>query len=176
MAVVQRAEYDVGESNIQLWSKQKERLQKLSHSKTADRGKTAQFQGLEIELVKCVTDCRMQGYAVSTTELRLKATHLARQSDNTTNFRGFISWSYAFLKRMVFLYDGKPTLHKGYHLTTRNNSLSSSHSLFNSERTRCVGTTRMSPPWILKKLDISNNSETKWWQLNIWPNFKVQGP
>ena len=76
----------------------------------------------------------MQGYAVSTTELRLKATHLARQSDNTTNFRGFISWSYAFLKRMVFLYDGKLTLHKGYHLTTRNNSLSSSHSLFNSER------------------------------------------
>jgi hypothetical protein len=32
----------------------------------------------------------------------------------------------------------------------------------------------MSPPWILKKLDISNNSETKWWQLNIWPNFKAQ--
>jgi len=37
----------------------------------------------------------MQGYAVSTTELRLKATNLA----NTSNFRGSISWSYAFLKR-----------------------------------------------------------------------------
>ena len=41
----------------------------------------------------------MQGYAISTAELRLKATHLARQSDTMANFRGSISWSYAFLKR-----------------------------------------------------------------------------
>jgi hypothetical protein len=33
---------------------------------------------LEIELVIWITDHRMQGYAISTAELRLKATHLAR--------------------------------------------------------------------------------------------------
>ena len=71
-------EYDVGESNIRLWHKQKERLQKLQHSKMAERGKTAQFPDLEIELVIWITDHRMQGYAISTAELRLKATHLAR--------------------------------------------------------------------------------------------------
>ena len=63
------------------------------------REKTAQFPDLEIELVKWITDCRMQGYAISMAELRLKATHLARQSDTTASFRGSISWSYAFLKR-----------------------------------------------------------------------------
>jgi hypothetical protein len=42
------------------------------------RGKTAQFPDLEIELVIWITDHRMQGYAISTAELRLKATHLAR--------------------------------------------------------------------------------------------------
>jgi hypothetical protein len=92
-------EYDVGESNIRLWRKQKERLQKLPRSKMAERGKTAPFPDLEIELVKRITDRRMQGYAISTAELRLKATHLARQSDTTAKFRGSISWSYAFLKR-----------------------------------------------------------------------------
>ena len=65
----------------------------------AERGKTAQFPDLEIELVIWITDHRMQGYAISTAELRLKATLLARQSDTTANFRGSISWSYAFLKR-----------------------------------------------------------------------------
>jgi hypothetical protein len=92
-------EYDVGESNIRLWRKQKERLQKLPRSKMAERGKTAQFPDLEIELVKRITDRRMQGYAISTAELRLKATHLARKSDTTANFRGSTSWSYDFLKR-----------------------------------------------------------------------------
>ena len=67
-----------------------------------------------------------------------------------------------------------------------------------SAETRCVGTIRMSPPWILRRLanvsplfnslsnrlritnysknqvNISNQSEKKWWQLNIWPNFKAQ--
>ena len=92
-------EYDVGESNIRLWRYQKERLQKLPRSKMAERGKTAQFPDLEIELVKWITDRRMQGYAMSTAELKLKATHLARQSYTTANFRGSISWRYAFLKR-----------------------------------------------------------------------------
>jgi hypothetical protein len=50
-------------------------------------------------LVIWITDHRMQGYAISTAELRLKATHLARQSDTMANFRGSISWSYAFFKR-----------------------------------------------------------------------------
>ena len=54
-------DYDVGESNIRLWRYQKERLQKLPRSKMAERGKTAQFPDLEIELVKWITDRRMQG-------------------------------------------------------------------------------------------------------------------
>lgn len=92
-------ENDVGESNIRKWRKQKERLTKIPRSKMAERGKTTQFPVLETELVKWITDRRMQGYAVSTPELRLKAIHLSRQSDNTANFRGSVSWSYAFLKR-----------------------------------------------------------------------------
>ena len=32
-------EYDVGESNIRLWRKKKERLQKLPRGKMAERGK-----------------------------------------------------------------------------------------------------------------------------------------
>jgi hypothetical protein len=26
------------------------------------------------------------------------------------------------------------------------------------------------------QVNTSNHSDIKWWQLNIWPNFKVQGP
>ena len=92
-------EYSINEANIRQWRKQKERLQKLPSTKMAERGSSAHFPELEADILKWVTDRRLQGYGISTAELRLKAILMAKQKDNCAQFRASVDWSYAFLKR-----------------------------------------------------------------------------
>jgi hypothetical protein len=53
-------------------------VQKMPRSKMADRGSSAHFPELEEELLQWVTDCRLQGYGISTAKLRFKGLHLAK--------------------------------------------------------------------------------------------------
>ena len=91
-------EFNMNETNVRQWRRLKDRLQKMPRSKMADRGSSAHFPELEAELLQWVTDRRLQGYGISTTELRLKGLHLAKKQNNS-NFRASVAWSYAFLKR-----------------------------------------------------------------------------
>ena len=86
-------EFNMNEINVRQWRRLKDRLQKMPRSKMADRGSSAHFP----ELLQWVTDRRLQGYGVSTAELRLKGLHLGKKTNNA-NFRASVAWSYAFLK------------------------------------------------------------------------------
>jgi hypothetical protein len=90
-------EFNMNKTNVRQWRRLKDRLQKMSRSKMADRGSSAHFPELEAELLQWVTDRRLQGYGVSTAELRLKGLHLAKKTNNA-NFRASVAWSYAILK------------------------------------------------------------------------------
>jgi len=91
-------EFNMNETNVRQWRRLKDRLQKMPRSKMADRGSSAHFPELEAELLQWVTDRRLQGYGISTSELRLKGLHLAKKTNNS-NFHASVAWSYAFLKR-----------------------------------------------------------------------------
>jgi hypothetical protein len=91
-------EFNMNETNVRQWRRLKDRLQKMPRSKMADRGSSAHFPELEAELLQCETDRRLQGYGVSTAELRLKGLHLAKKT-NKANFRASVDWSYALFKR-----------------------------------------------------------------------------
>lgn len=92
-------EYTIEESNIRQWRKQKERLQNMPRTKMANRGSAAHWPELERKLLVWVTNRRLWGYGVSTTELRLKALHLAKQNDANAQFRASVDWAHAFMKR-----------------------------------------------------------------------------
>lgn len=92
-------EYTIGESNIRQWRKQKERLQNMPRTKMANRGSAAHWPELEREVLVWVTDRRLRGYGLSTTELRLKALHLAKQNDANAQFRASVDWAHAFMTR-----------------------------------------------------------------------------
>ena len=91
-------EFNMNETNVRQWRRLKDRLQKMPRSKMADRGSSAHFPELEAELLQWVTDRRLQGYGISTAELRLQGQHLAKKKPNNANFRASVAWSYAFLK------------------------------------------------------------------------------
>ncbi|CAC5369508.1 unnamed protein product [Mytilus coruscus] len=92
-------EFTIDEKNVRNWRKLKERLQKMPKTKKANRGSAPHFPDLEKALMPWVTDRRQQGFALSTTELRLKAIHLSKSLPDLKNFRGSIDWCYGFLRR-----------------------------------------------------------------------------
>jgi hypothetical protein len=79
-------EFNMNEINVRQWRRLKDRLQKMPRSKMADRGSSAHFPELEAELLQWVTNRRLQGYGVSTAELRLKGLHLAKKKQKTPIF------------------------------------------------------------------------------------------
>ena len=76
-------EFSVNESNVRLWRNQKDRLKQMPKTKMANRGSAVHYPEIEADLLKWVTDRRLQGYGISTTELRLKGLHVAKQRDET---------------------------------------------------------------------------------------------
>jgi hypothetical protein len=81
----------MNEINVRQWRRLKDRLQKMPRSKMADRGSSAHFPELEAELLQWVTNRRLQGYGVSTAELRLKGLHLAKKKKKNANFRASVA-------------------------------------------------------------------------------------
>ena len=71
-------EFSVSESNVRLWRKSKENLEKMPRLKRANRGKKAAWPELEIDLLEWITEKRNNGLAILPSLVRLKALELAK--------------------------------------------------------------------------------------------------
>ena len=70
--------FGVSESNVRLWQKSKENLEKMPWIKRANRGKKAARPELEIDLLAWITEKRNNGIAILPFLARLKAIELAK--------------------------------------------------------------------------------------------------
>ena len=66
-------ELGVFESNVRLWRKSKENLEKVPHLKLANRGKTAAWPERDVDLLSWITEKRNNGLAILPSLVRLKA-------------------------------------------------------------------------------------------------------
>ena len=66
-------EFGVSESNVRLWRKSKENLEKMPQLKRANPGKKAAWPELEVDLVSWITEKRNNGLAILPSLVRLKA-------------------------------------------------------------------------------------------------------
>ena len=83
----------VDEKCVRKWRSQKENLKKMPRSRSAERGKSAQFPELEAYLAAWITSRRQEGVGVSTTVICLKAKALAREKGITPDkFKASQSW------------------------------------------------------------------------------------
>ena len=71
-------EFGVSESNVRLWRKSKENLEKMPRLKRANRGKKAAWLELEVDLLAWITEKRNNGLAILPSIVRLKALELAK--------------------------------------------------------------------------------------------------
>ena len=90
--------FGVDESNVRLWRKSKPMLDKIPRLKRANRGAPAHFLELEKQLVDYIGECRQQGLALSTIQIRLKAQLFAKPLDRAT-FKASSHWCYRFRAR-----------------------------------------------------------------------------
>ena len=70
--------YDVLESSVRMWRKQKEKSLGASRQRRSFRGKKAQFPQVEKEMVTFLHDPRAKGCAVSMEKVQLKAREVAK--------------------------------------------------------------------------------------------------
>ena len=71
-------EFGVSKSNVRLWRKSKENLEKMPRLKRANRGKNAAWPGLETDLLGWITEKRNNGLAILPLLVRLKALEMAK--------------------------------------------------------------------------------------------------
>ena len=71
-------EFGVSKSNVRLWRKSKENLEKMPRLKRANSGKQAAWPGLETDLLGWITEKRNNGLAILPLLVRLKALEMAR--------------------------------------------------------------------------------------------------
>ena len=64
-------EFGVSESNVRLWRKSKENLEKMPRLKRANRGKKAAWPELEVDLLAWITEKRNNGLAILPSIVRL---------------------------------------------------------------------------------------------------------
>lgn len=72
---------------MRLWRRQRDRLQQLPKTKMAERGRSALFPNIEAELLNWVTERRLQGYGVSTAEIRITALKIAKKDPKARDFK-----------------------------------------------------------------------------------------
>jgi len=92
-------EFNVGESSVREWRKNKSSLLKLPRSKQAQLGSSAHYPDVEKQLLAWVEKRRDSGIAVSTVELRMEARRLASLSESTNDFKVSVRWAHGFLRR-----------------------------------------------------------------------------
>ncbi|GFT18144.1 pogo transposable element with KRAB domain [Trichonephila clavipes] len=90
--------FNVDESNIRLWRRNKTNFENCNRRKRADRRGKPHWPELEAEINKWILKERDDGKAVSTVSIRMKARVIAREM-NIVNFSGGPTWCYRFMKR-----------------------------------------------------------------------------
>ena len=106
-------EFGVSESNVRLWRKSKENLEKMPRLKRANRGKKAAWLELEIDLLAWITEKRNNGLAILPSLVRLKALELAKEEKYRIpegQFKAGNHWCQCFMKRNGLSLRQKTTL------------------------------------------------------------------
>ncbi|XP_049760721.1 general transcription factor II-I isoform X6 [Elephas maximus indicus] len=95
---VAASEFDVGESSIREWRKEKKELEKMNPRKRARRGPKAKWPELENDLKEWIISRREQNQAVSTVAIQIKAKLLANER-GIPDFKAGFAWISKFMKR-----------------------------------------------------------------------------
>ncbi|XP_049760720.1 general transcription factor II-I isoform X5 [Elephas maximus indicus] len=95
---VAASEFDVGESSIREWRKEKKELEKMNPRKRARRGPKAKWPELENDLKEWIISRREQNQAVSTVAIQIKAKLLANER-GIRDFKAGFAWISKFMKR-----------------------------------------------------------------------------
>ena len=106
-------EFGVSESNVRLWRKSKENLEKMPRLKRVNRGKKAAWLELEIDLLAWITEKRNNGIAILPSLVRLKALDLAKDEKYNIpegHFKAGNHWCQRFMKRNNLSLRQKTTL------------------------------------------------------------------
>ena len=106
-------EFGVSESNVRLWRKSKENLEKMPRLKRANRGKKAAWPELEVDLLSWITEKRNNGLAILPSLVRLKALELAKDEKYGIpegHFKAGNHWCQRFMKRNGLSLRQKTTL------------------------------------------------------------------
>lgn len=91
-------EFNVDESNIRLWRRNKKTLESCKKKQRSRRYGTPTWPALEDDLHHWILQEREKGLAVSTIKIRLKAKAMAREM-NLDSFQGGATWCYRFMRR-----------------------------------------------------------------------------
>ena len=106
-------EFGVSESNVRLWRKSKENLEKMPRLKQANRGKKAAWPELEVDLLEWITEKRNNGLAILPSLVRLKALDMAKNTKYGIpegQFKAGNHWCQRFMKRNGLSLRQKATL------------------------------------------------------------------
>ena len=106
-------EFGVSESNVRLWRKSKENLEKMPRLKRANRGKKAAWPELEVDLLAWITEKRNNGLSILPSLVRLKALELAKSKKYGIpegHFKAGNHWCQRFMKRNGLSLRQKTTL------------------------------------------------------------------
>ncbi|GFU22423.1 HTH CENPB-type domain-containing protein [Trichonephila clavipes] len=92
--------FNVDESNIRLWRRNKTNFENCGRRKRADRRGKPPWPELEAEINIWILTERDNGKAVSTVNIRMKAqVCVIARGMNIVNFSGGPTWCYRFMKR-----------------------------------------------------------------------------
>ena len=106
-------EFGVSESNVRLWRKNKENLEKMPRLKRVNCGKKAPWPELEIDLLAWITEKRNNDLAILPSIVRLKALDLAKDEKYNIpegHFKAVNHWCQRFMKRNNLSLRQKTTL------------------------------------------------------------------
>ena len=94
-------ELGVSESNVRLWRKSKENLEKTPRLKQSNRGKKAAWPELEVDLIKWITEKRNNGLTILPSLVRLKALNMTKHEKYGIppgQFKAGNHWCQCFMK------------------------------------------------------------------------------
>ena len=106
-------EFGVDESNIRLWRRSKENLEKMPRLQSANRGRKAAWPRLEQDLMAWITEKRNNGLTIFPAIIRLKAMELSKHPQYDIAAReleAFNHWCQRFMKRNGLSLQQKTTL------------------------------------------------------------------
>ena len=93
-------EFGIAESNVRLWRKSKENLQKMPRLQRADRGRKAAWPRLEQDLMAWITEKRNNGLAILPAMVRLKAFEICAENVSVCGFNDNRNYNF-FLESVL---------------------------------------------------------------------------